>query len=103
MIDLRGAKKLRIHLDVLLPIETDMSKRRFYELLHGVRHAGRDDVVVSLRLLQHQPHRADVVTGKAPVAAGVAITERQVIGQTKLDARHAVADLAGHELEPAPR
>ena len=44
---------------------------------HRVALAGRDDVVGRLVLLQHQPHRADVVAGVAPVAPGVEIAERR--------------------------
>ena len=38
------------------------------------------DVVVGLVLLEHQPHRLDVVAGEAPVALGVEVAERQLVG-----------------------
>ena len=65
--------------------------------------SGGDDVVLRPVLLQHQPHRPDVVAGEAPVAAGVEVAERQRVGQPPLDARGAAGDLAGDELQPAPR
>ena len=65
--------------------------------------AGRDDKVVGLVLLQHHPHRAHVVAGEAPVALRVEIAEMERVGEPELDARHAVGDLAGHELEAAAR
>ena len=69
----------------------------------GVRLAGRDHVVVRLVLLQHQPHRAHVVAGEAPVALRVEVAEAKLGGRAELDARHAVGDLARHELQAAPR
>ena len=44
--------------------------------LDRMAHAGGDDVVVRLVLLEHQPHRAHVVAGEAPVALRVEIAER---------------------------
>ena len=73
------------------------------ELLHGVLLAGRDHVVVGLVRLEHQPHRLDVVAGEAPVALRVEVAQAQLVGEAELDARDAVRDLAGHELEPAAR
>ena len=49
-------------------IEADVAERGVDQIADRVAHAGRDDVVVRLVLLQHQPHRADVVAGEAPVA-----------------------------------
>ena len=46
------------------------SKAMSTQLAHAVRLAGRDHVVVRLVLLEHQPHRLDVVPGEAPVALG---------------------------------
>ena len=80
-----------------------MGERELAELPHRVRLAGRDHVVVRLVLLEHQPHRLDVVARIAPVALGVQVAEAELVGQPQLDPRHAVADLAGHELEPPPR
>ena len=74
-----------------------------HQVLHGVGDAGGNHVVVGDVLLQHQPHRADVVAGKPPVALRVEVAERQMIGLPQLDLRHAVGHLAGDELEPAPR
>ena len=46
--------------------------------------AGGDDVIVGLVLLQHQPHRLDVVAGEAPVALGVEVAEEQLVLQAAL-------------------
>ena len=69
-----------------------------HEVAHAMRPARRDHVIVGLVLLEHQPHRAHVVAGKAPIAMGVEISEAQLLRQPELDARDAVGDLARHEL-----
>ena len=63
--------------------------------------AGSHHVVVGRLLLQHQPHRLDIIAGMAPVALGVHVAERQRVGEAKLDACYPVGDLAGHELDTA--
>ena len=80
-----------------------MGERLFHQFLHGMRLAGGDDEVVRLVLLEHQPHGVDVVAGKAPVAAGVAVAQHELVSKAQLDARHAVGHLAGDELDAAPR
>ena len=47
----------------------DVRECVFHEFLDGVALAGRNDVVARLILLEHQPHGADVVAGKPPIAA----------------------------------
>jgi len=38
-------------------------------------------------LLQHHPHRLDVIASESPVALRVEIAERERVGETQLDAR----------------
>ena len=64
-----------------------MAEHLVEELADAVRLAGGDDVVVGLLLLEHQPHRLDVVAGEAPVALGVEVAEEQLLLQPVLDAR----------------
>ena len=74
------------------------------ELANGVRLPGGHDVVVRRVLLQHPPHRLDVVLGEAPVALGVQVAEVKLAGEPVLDRGHAHRDLAGDEvLAPAGR
>ncbi len=73
------------------------------ELLDRVRGSGGDDEVVGLVLLQHHPHRLDVVAGVAPVALGVEGAHHELVLQSELDAGRRVGHLAGHELDAAPR
>ena len=60
------------------PVEADVAERDLARVADRVRLAGRDHVVVGLVLLQHQPHRADVVAGEAPVALRVEVAEAQL-------------------------
>ena len=62
----------------LLPIEPGVTERDLDQLPHAVGHAGADDVVRRARLLQHPPHRVDVVAGKAPVAPRVEVPEPEL-------------------------
>src|SRR5207244_12957375 len=68
-------------------------------LFRSVRDASGNHVVVGPGLLQHLPHRADVVSGKSPVAVRVEVADRQRVVEAELDARDAVADLPRDELE----
>ena len=77
VVHFRRPKELGIETNVPLPIQLDVIERDLDQLAHRVTFAGRDDVVVGLSLLQHQPHRANVVAGKTPVATGIEIAERQ--------------------------
>jgi hypothetical protein len=40
---------------------------------------GGDDEIVGVVLLEHQPHRLDVVAGEAPVALGIEVAEEQLV------------------------
>ena len=73
------------------------------ELAHRMGLAGGDHEVLGLVLLQHEPHRLDVVAGEAPVALRVEVAEPQLVREAELDARRRVGDLAGDELQAAPR
>ena len=81
MIDLGRAQESRIQPDVLVPVQSDVIEGDLHQLAHRVALAGRDDVVVGLVLLQHQPHRAHVVAGEAPVALRVEVAERRASRQ----------------------
>src|SRR5579871_4953961 len=60
-VDLGRPQIARIELDMLLPVEPKLAERRFDKLANAVRFACRDRVVIGLLLLQHQPHRLDIV------------------------------------------
>src|SRR5579859_406668 len=72
-IDFGGSEVLRIDLDVILVVQTDMAEGHF---AHGAHRGGPpagDHEVFRLVLLQHQPHGPDVVLGVTPVTLGLEI------------------------------
>ena len=62
-----------------------------------------DDVVGRALGAHHQLHRAGVVAGETPVAAGVEISERDVIFEPEADRRGGSRDLPGHEVRRSAR
>src|ERR1035437_700528 len=102
-LDLGGTHELLVRLHELAPVEIGIRERFLAELLHGPFLTGADDVVVGLVLLQHAPHRVDVVAGEAPVAVRMQVAEPQFARAAELDARDSVGDFARHELEAAAR
>ena len=103
MVDLRGAQERGIGDDVPLPVQAGMSERELGELAHRVRLAGGDDVVGRLVLLQHQPHRLDVVAREPPVTLRLHVAEPQLLREPELDPSHPVADLAGDKFQSSTR
>ena len=56
-------------LDVALPVlDADNIEGSCKQIANGVGFSSGNDIVVSLRLLQHSPHRIYVIAGIAPVA-----------------------------------
>ena len=104
IVQLRPAAPQRlVDANVVAPVEAEVLECALHEILDRVGDAGRDHVVVGLVLLQHQPHRADVVAGEAPVATGVEVAEEQSLVEPERDPGRAVRHLAGQEVERAPR
>ena len=68
VVDLGRTHELLVLDDMPLGVEPDAVERDLHELAHGVLFAGGDHEVRRLVLLQHQPHRLDVVACEAPVA-----------------------------------
>ena len=64
---------------------------------------GRDHEVVGLILLEHEPHRADVIAGEAPIPFGFEIPHRQLARYAERDSSRAVRHLASYELESPAR
>ena len=61
-------------------VEAGVVEGELDQAVDRVGDAGGHHVVVGLLLLEHPPHRLDVVAGEAPVAAGVEVAQRQVLG-----------------------
>ena len=72
------------------------------ELPDRMSLAGRYDIVLRLRLLEHQPHGLHVVSGKPPVALGIKVAEEETFLEAELDPRRGPGDLPGDEGLAAP-
>ncbi len=75
----------------------DAGERLFDEFADRMLFAGRQNVIVGLRLLHDQPHAFRIVAGMAPVAPGGKIAEKQLVLQAELDRGDGAGDLAGDE------
>ena len=69
----------------------------------GVRHARRDDVVAWLVVLQHEPHRAHVVPGVAPVTARREVAEHELSLEAEGDRGRRARDLPRQEVDRPQR
>ena len=64
---------------------------------------GRDDVVARLVVLEHQPHRADVVARVAPVAARGEVAEHELVLEAERDRGRRPRHLPGEEVDRPER
>src|SRR5919108_1964390 len=101
VLDLGGTQKAWIGSHMGIRIHPYVLERDPDEVANTVGLAGRDHEVFGLLLLEHQPHRLDVVLGVAPVTFGVEIAEQELVLEAELDGGGAVGDLARDELEAA--
>jgi hypothetical protein len=97
LVDLGRAEIAGVDLDVVLPVEPDEPEGLLDELPDRVHLARGHDVVVRLGLLEHQPHRLDVLGREAPVAAGVEVAEVELGLGAGEDRRDPAGDLPRHE------
>ena len=65
--------------------------------------AGRNHIIVRGFLLQHQPHRPDIIRSIPPVAAGIDIAHIEALLQSAVNPRRRHRDLARHEGLAPPR
>lgn len=56
-----------------------MVKSQVKELAHGVRFSGGDNEILGPILLQHQPHRLNIVRRMAPIALRVQIAKKELV------------------------
>src|SRR5579872_4301754 len=80
-----------------------MGKGQLDQLAYGARLAGSDHIIVGLVLLQHAPHRLDVIAGESPVPPRVQIAHPQLGREAALYSGDGVSDLSRDELEAATR
>ena len=60
-----------------------MAESLIEKLAHRMRFARRDDIIVRLVLLKHQPHGLDEISGMSPIAFGVEVAEIEFVLQTR--------------------
>ncbi|MNY73829.1 hypothetical protein D3C86_2127030 [compost metagenome] len=58
---------------MIFGIEANVFERDIQHVFDCPGPSSRDDIVVSRLLLQHQPHRADIVASMTPVTLGMDI------------------------------
>src|SRR5215216_6562394 len=100
-VDLGRALERVVDLHVDLPRDPRLVEGDLDAAADRVGLTRGDHEVVGLLLLEHQPHRLDVVLGVAPVALGVQVAELELVALAELDRGRVPGDLAGHELQPA--
>ena len=83
--------------------EPHPSESRGHELADRMHLSGRDDVIVRLRLLKHEPHRFHILAGVPPVALRIQVARIAArFACPPAIPRHAGGDSARHKLEAAP-
>src|SRR5262249_34062276 len=96
-IDLRGAQVPSISSNEVLPVEPDLAEGELEELTYRVGLASPDHEVIRHVVLEHPPHRLDIVGCVAPVAFGVDVSQEKFFLKAVLDAAHGAGDFSGHE------
>src|SRR5471030_296174 len=79
IIHLGGAEVAGIDFDVFAPVEARGREGELGEFTDRMRLARADDAVAGFVVLEHQPHRADIIGGVAPVPARIEIAEIELI------------------------
>lgn len=94
LFDFCGPEIARINLNEVAIVEANQAESDFAELTDGNHLSGGDDVIIRIRLLQHEPHRFDVVASETPVAQCIKISEIHLALKAELDAAYRARDFA---------
>src|SRR5262249_9195556 len=103
VIDLGRAEQRGVLTHPTARVDPDDAERDLDQVAHRVRLPGRHHVIVGDRLLEHAPHRLDVVAGEAPVAACVEGADHELRRLAERDPGEALRHFPGHELATAAR
>src|SRR5215510_15538210 len=82
-------------------IKLDFGECQLAELTHTVCFSGADNIIIRLRLLQHQAHCAHIIRRMPPVTPRIEIPYSDFSRQSHLDARNSAADLPRDKFKPA--
>ena len=94
-------KEALIFPHVVAVVQISFRKGVLAELTNRVRLSGSNHVIAGLGLLQHQPHRFDILTRMSPIPFRFEVPEWQGGGVSDDNAGDAGRDLTGDELEAA--
>jgi len=92
-----------IHVGVALPFQIHTPKRGLAQIADGMSASGRDDEIIRLVLLQHQPHRAHVVRRPTPIAFRVQVAQWQFVREPERDLGGVIGHFVRRKFQAAPR
>ncbi len=98
-----GALEAFVDFHMILPPQTHMAERDLQQITDRVRFAGGEYIVIRPALLQHQPHRMNVVLRIAPVASGIQISEADGFLKAGFNSGGCECDFASHKVFASPR
>ena len=102
-VNFSGTEKRGVDDYEFLVVEPDVFEGDLAHVAHGCRHTRCNHVVVRLVLLEHEPHRFDVVACESPVALCIDVAETKLRLLAKLDSGYRVGYLACHEFYSSQR
>src|SRR5437588_11189758 len=102
MSDFCGAEIPRIDFNMITPVQLDLSKCFVEELLHAVRFSGRHNVIIRLRLLQHEPHRLYVVARVTAATSRFEVAHVESMLQAEFDSGGRARDLSADKRFATP-
>ena len=80
-----------------------MMKSNFKEITNRMTLSGRYNIVVRFVLLEHEPHRMDVVAREAPVPGHIHIAHGKNVLTSQRNPRYRARDLSRNELKSSTR
>ena len=92
-----------IVLHVFLPRKIDNRESRFDKFAHRMRFSCCHDIIIRRVVLQHQPHRMDIILCAAPIPFAFQVPEHKLCNEPSRNARSRTRDFASHKVLRAPR
>ncbi len=90
-------------LHVFLPRKIDNRESRFDKFAHRMRFSCCHDIIIRRVVLQHQPHRMDIILCAAPIPFAFQVPEHKLCNEPSRNARSRTRDFASHKVLRAPR
>jgi len=90
-------------LHVFLPRKIDNRESRFDKFAHRMRFSCCHDIIIHRVVLQHQPHRMDIILCAAPIPFAFQVPEHKLCNEPSRNARSRTRDFASHKVLRAPR